>query len=209
MPLNGIARHMAGPHGAVRSLPGSLQFVLAMRPVRALLMPASLLFLAACQPAGPRAVASLPPASTSATGGDLLARGEYLVRIAGCNDCHTPGYAESGGKVDKAGWLVGSPMGFHGPWGTTYASNLRLRMQQLTEAQWLEYSANLRTRPIMPDFAVRDMSEEDRRAIYRFVHALGAAGQPAPEALPPGRTPPPPYFGMVLPAPPSPPAATQ
>lgn len=200
MPLNGIARHMAGPRGAVRSLPGSLQFALAMRPVRALLMPTSLLFLAACQPTPTRTVASLPP-PTSAPAGDLLARGEYLVRIAGCNDCHTPGYAESGGKVDKAGWLVGSPMGFHGPWGTTYASNLRLRMQQLTEAQWLEYSANLRTRPIMPDFAVRDMSEEDRRAIYRFVHALGAAGQPAPEALPPGRTPPPPYFGMVLPAP--------
>ena len=72
-------------------------------------------------------------------------------------------------------------------------------MQQLTEAQWLEYSANLRTRPMMPDFAVRAMSEDDRRAIYRFVHALGAAGQAAPEALPPGKTPPIPYIGMVLP----------
>ena len=202
VPLNGIARHMAGPHGAVRSLPGSLQFALAMRPVRALLMPASLLFLAACQPTPTRTVASLPP-PPSAPAGDLLARGEYLVRIAGCNDCHTPGYAESGGTTDKAGWLVGSPMGFHGPWGTTYPSNLRLRMQQLTEAQWLEYSANLRTRPMMPDFAVRAMTEEDRRAIYRFVHSLGAAGQPAPEALPPGQTPPAPYLGLVLPTPPA------
>ena len=51
------------------------------------------------------------------------------------------------------------------------------------------------------NFAVRAMTEEDRRAIYRFVHSLGAAGQPAPEALPPGQTPPAPYLGLVLPAP--------
>lgn len=168
-----------------------------MHPVRSLSILVLTLILAACQSEAPPVVAAVPATTPSAT--DLLARGEYLVRIAGCNDCHTPGYAEAGGKLPKDTWLVGSPMGFHGPWGTTYPSNLRLRMQQLSEAQWMEYSANLRTRPIMPDFAVRDMSEDDRRAIYRFVHALGAAGQPAPEALPPGTPPPAPYFGMVLP----------
>ena len=59
-------------------------------------------------------------------------------------------------------------MGFKGPWGTTYAANLRLRLADMDEAQWLDYSATLQTRPIMPDFAVRAMSAEDRRAIYRF-----------------------------------------
>jgi len=176
-----------------------------MHSLRPVMLAASMLALAACHSEAPRAVASLP--ATSLSDADLLARGDYLVRIAGCNDCHTPGYAEAGGKVARDTWLVGSPMGFHGPWGTTYPSNLRLRMQQLTEAQWMEYSANLRTRPIMPDFAVRDMSEDDRRAIYRFVRSLGAAGQPAPDALPPGTTPPAPYFGMVLPAGPEAPAA--
>ena len=169
-----------------------------MHPIRSLLVPALALSLAACHAQSPHTQAAQPAAPPSDA--DLLARGEYLVRITGCNDCHTPGYAESGGTVAKDTWLVGSPMGFNGPWGTTYPSNLRLRMQQLTEAQWMEYSATLRTRPMMPDFAVRAMSEEDRRAIYRFVHALGAAGQPAPEALPPGKTPPAPYLGMVLPA---------
>lgn len=159
-------------------------------------------FLPACQPASaPLPEAAAATSTTSGHDSALVERGEYLVKVAGCNDCHTPGYAQAQGQVDKAQWLVGSPLGFHGPWGTTYPTNLRLRMQELTEAQWLEYSANLRTRPIMPDFAVRDMSEDDRRAIYRFVHSLGAAGQRAPEALPPGRTPPAPYFGLVLPAP--------
>lgn len=131
---------------------------------------------------------------------DLVARGEYVVRTTGCNDCHTAGYAEQQGQIPTAQWLTGSPLGYSGPWGTTYATNLRLRMAELTEAQWLEYSASLRTRPIMPDFAVRAMSEDDRRAIYRFVRSLGPAGQPSPAYLPPGQKPSAPYFELVLPA---------
>ena len=139
---------------------------------------------------------------------DLVARGEYLVKTTGCNDCHTAGYAEQQGIVDKAQWLAGSPLGYSGPWGTTYAANLRLRLQEMDEAQWLEHSATLRTRPIMPDFSLRAMSEEDRRAIYRFVRSLGPAGQHAPAYLPPGQTPPAPYFALVLPAAPPAPAST-
>lgn len=32
---------------------------------------------------------------------ELLARGEDLVRIAGCNDCHTAAYAERQGKSTR------------------------------------------------------------------------------------------------------------
>lgn len=160
----------------------------------------SLMILGGCQAqaGGPgTAHDTLPPAAD--TGGDAIARGEYLVRIGGCNDCHTAGYAERQGEMPTAQWLTGSPLGYHGPWGTTYASNLRLRMQEMSEAQWLAYSGSLRTRPIMPDFTLRAMSEADRRAIYRFVHSLGPAGEAAPAYLPPGQTPPAPYFSLVLP----------
>ena len=74
-------------------------------------------------------------------------------------------------------------------------------MQNFSEDEWLAYSANLRTRPIMPDFAVRDMTEEDRRALYRFIRGLGPAGSPAPAALPPRQTPPLPHMALVLPPP--------
>ena len=158
-----------------------------------------LVLLAACQPA------ATPHATALAPTVDLVARGEYLVKTTGCNDCHTAGYAEQGGNVDKAQWLTGSPLGYNGPWGTSYAANLRLSLQEMDEKQWLEYSATLRTRPIMPDFSLRAMNEEDRLAIYRFIRSLGPAGQPAPAYLPPGQTPPLPYFSLVLPpAPPAP-----
>ncbi len=101
-------------------------------------------------------------------------------------------------------WLTISPLGYHGPWGTTYATNLRLRMQELDEPQWLQYSGNLRTRPLMPDFAVRAMSEDDRRAIYRFVRSLGPAGEPAPPALQTGVPPPEPYLALIAGSPPPP-----
>ncbi|KAF1691186.1 cytochrome C [Pseudoxanthomonas koreensis] len=158
--------------------------------------------MSACQPAATATVpvAAATPAAAAAPAVDLVARGEYLVRIAGCNDCHTAGYAERQGQVPKEQWLTGSaPLGYNGPWGTTYATNLRLRMQEMDEAQWLEYSAHLRARPIMPDFALREMTEEDRRALYRFIRGLGPAGERAPAALPPGQTPPPPVLALVLP----------
>ena len=171
------------------------------------LIPA-LALLAACQPAATPQAAMPAQTMDPAPTVDLVARGEYLVRTTGCNDCHTAGYAEQQGNVDKALWLTGSPLGYNGPWGTTYAANLRHTVAGMEEAQWLEYSANLRTRPIMPDFAVRAMTEEDRRAIYHFVRSLGPGGQPAPAYLPPGQTPPLPYFSLVLPAAaPAPPAA--
>ena len=174
------------------------------------LLSLAVMALAACSaPAAPETTAAKPAGLSSEA--ELLARGEYLVRIAGCNDCHTPAYAERGGEVPKQEWLVGSPLGFNGPWGTTYASNLRMKVAEMDEAGWLKYTADLRTRPIMPDFAIRAMHEDDRRALYRFIKSLGPGGQKAPEYLPPGQTPPLPYMQMVLPpppaaAPPAPPA---
>jgi mono/diheme cytochrome c family protein len=175
------------------------------RPFRTLhysLFLAALAALAGCQAESAKPAAAAA-AAVAASAPDLIARGEYLIRTTGCNDCHTVGYPEQQGNVPKSEWLKGSPLGYHGPWGTTYAPNLRLRLHEMTETQWLEYSANLRTRPIMPDFAVRAMTEDDRRAIFRFVQSLGPAGEPAPAFLPPGKTPPPPYFGLVLPPPPA------
>jgi mono/diheme cytochrome c family protein len=116
----------------------------------------------------------------------LVDRGRYLVRTAGCNDCHTPGYAEGGGNVPEAAWLTGTGLGWAGPWGTTYPINLRLFMQTLSADQWLNI-ARQPARPPMPWFALRDMTDADLLAIYHYVRSLGPAGEHAPAYVPPGQ----------------------
>ena len=148
----------------------------------------------------PAHLAAVTPASHV----DSVARGRYLVQIAGCNDCHTAGYTEKAGDLPTSAWLLGSPLGYSGPWGTTYEANLHLRLAEMDEAEWMTFSATLRTRPIMPDFALRAMHDDDLRAIYRFIRSLGTGGTKAPEYLPPGSAPPAPFFQLVLP--PAPPA---
>jgi mono/diheme cytochrome c family protein len=137
--------------------------------------------------AGAQTSAAQTPAS--------IERGRYLVRTAGCNDCHTPGYPESGGKVDEKLWLVGSPVGWRGPWGTTYPANLRLVAQGLTEKQWLAHARN-EWRPPMPWFALRDMTDADVTAIYRYLRFLGPAGTAAPSFVAPEREPAPPFVSF-------------
>src|SRR4051812_45749301 len=112
------------------------------------------------------------------SGDATVERGRYIAKVAGCNDCHTPGYAMTGGQVPEKNWLVGDGLGWQGPWGTTYPANLRLVLSGMTEDEWVRTAKNLRTRPPMPWFALRDMSEADLRAFHRYVRSLGAAGEP-------------------------------
>ena len=126
-----------------------------------------------------------PPVAANAN----VERGRYIVEIGGCNDCHTAGYANAGGKAAEADRLKGDTLGYRGEWGTTYPTNLRLYMQDLTEEQWVKKAKSLQARPPMPWFNVRAMSASDLRAIYRYVRHLGPAGQPAPAYVPPGQEP--------------------
>jgi mono/diheme cytochrome c family protein len=145
-------------------------------------------------------VAAEPAAKVSAQEQRQLDRGRYLIRIAGCNDCHTAGYGPSGGKVPEAEWLKGDKLGWRGPWGTTYPSNLRLYMQKMSEDQWVKAAKAIQTRPPMPWFNLHVMADADLRVMYKFVRSLGAAGEPAPAYLPPDREPAQPF--IQFPAPP-------
>jgi mono/diheme cytochrome c family protein len=123
-------------------------------------------------------------------------RGRYLITVAGCNDCHTPGYMQKGGAVPVAEWLTGTPVGYQGPWGTTYAANLRLTASRLTEAEWVQLARQERLPP-MPWFNVAAMTDSDLRAIYAFIRSLGRAGTPAPAYVAPGGKVTTPYFVFV------------
>lgn len=126
------------------------------------------------------------PVTTAPTHADAasIARGRYLVATAGCNDCHTAGYAEAGGKVAQSDWLLGTPVGFRGPWGVSYPANLRLTVQAVTEEEWLKF-ARVERLPPMPWFNLRDMNDEDLRSMYRFIRSLGPKGGRAPAPVAP------------------------
>ena len=133
------------------------------------------------------------PAGVAATQADRTAehvrRGRYLVLITGCNDCHTAGYAQSGGKLPEKDWVTGDGLGWSGPWGTTYAINLRLYVKDMTAAQWLATARARMARPPMPSSALQAMTDDDLAGIYYFLRSLGPAGKMAPAYVPPGGKP--------------------
>ena len=136
-------------------------------------------------------------------------RGRYLVQISACNDCHTSGYAESGGKIPESEWLKGDHIGWRGPWGTTYPPNLRQYFARVAEDAFITDARSGRMRPPMPWFNLRDMTDDDLRSIHRYVRGLEVAGAQAPAYVPPGQEPATPYFILSPQEPKSPQASAR
>ncbi|HWA61191.1 MAG TPA: cytochrome C [Caulobacteraceae bacterium] len=149
--------------------------------------------------AGCHAAAPTDPPHVAAA--DPVAAGRYLVTVGGCNDCHTPGWAETAGATPEKAWLTGAPVAWVGPWGATYPANLRLVAQHVTEDEWVAMLKTRTARPPMPWMNVNRMPDSDTRALYRFIRSLGPAGVPAPAALAPGQTPATPFIRMAPEAP--------
>jgi mono/diheme cytochrome c family protein len=119
--------------------------------------------------------------------------------IGGCHDCHTVGYSQTSGKIDPTAALKGSPVGYNGPWGTTYPANLRLLASTMSEDDWVTYLKTFQTRPPMPWYNVRQLSDNEMRSLYEYIKSLGEPGDPVPDYVPPDQKPRTPY---ILEAPP-------
>ena len=147
-----------------------------------------------------------PPADTRphVVAANPIEAGRYLVRVGGCNDCHTKDWDVTAGAVPEDKWLMGTGLGWQGPWGTTYPANLRLTVQNVTEDDFVTMLHTRKDKPPMPWMNVAVMHESDARAVYAFIKSLGPAGEPAPPPAAPGETPKTPY---IVVAPPIMPAA--
>ena len=130
-------------------------------------------------------------------GGSDLERGRYVAIIGSCNDCHTDGYLQTEGDVPEDQWLLGTSLGWQGPWGTTYPPNLRRTVEALSEDAWVDLLRTREALPPMPWMNVNQMAESDMRALYRYVRSLGPAGEVAPAAVPPGQEPATPYMSLA------------
>ena len=129
------------------------------------------------------------------------ARGRYIVRVGGCNDCHTPGFMQHGEDVPESEWLTGVPVGWKGPWGTTYASNLRLFAKDFDEQTWVQVLRARKSRPPMPWPNLHAMTDQDLRSVHRYIRSLPVVGTKMPAHVPPGEEPFTPYVELVPQAP--------
>jgi mono/diheme cytochrome c family protein len=138
--------------------------------------------------------------SAAMTPEQKIERGRYLVNIAGCNDCHTNGFMQEGAAIPEDKRLTGMPVGWKGPWGTTYAANLRKTAALFDEAAFIKTmkSAKGNTgRPPMPWPSLAAMSDTDLAAVHAYLKSLGDSGVMMPLALPPGKEPDTPYFDFT------------
>jgi mono/diheme cytochrome c family protein len=137
-----------------------------------------------------------------------LARGKYLVTIMGCNDCHTPGSFYGG--PDSTRVLAGSELGWKGPWGISFASNLtpdpETGIGSWTEAQIVTAIRSGRRpdgSPILPPMpwpAFSGLTDEDAGAIAAYLKSLPAVKHTNLQAVPPGSE----YKGAFVEFPPPP-----
>src|SRR5579862_3059482 len=108
-------------------------------------------------------------------------RGKYLVGLAGCNDCHTPGYFF--GKPDMPRFLGGSEVGFEIPGlGVFHGPNLTpdketglgnwTGEQIVTALQTGKRPDGRELAPIMPWRAFAGLSKPDVQAIVAFLQSV-------------------------------------
>ena len=138
------------------------------------------------------------PIAAFAQGEVSVERGLQVSITGGCHDCHTEGYNEADGQIDPTKALKGSSTGWRGPWGTTYASNLRYYALR-SEQRFVAAMKKLKTRPPMPWYNVRAMDESDLHSLYQYIKSLGDVGKQAPFFRNPGEEPRTPYIQLAPP----------
>ena len=123
-------------------------------------------------------------------------RGKYLVTIAGCNDCHTPGYFF--GKPDMTRFLGGSDVGFEIPGLGAFAGRNITPDKETGIGNWTtdQIVTALQTgkrpdgrvlAPIMPWHAFANFTKDDVTAIALYLQSLPAVKNAVPGPFGPGQ----------------------
>ena len=124
--------------------------------------------------------------------GAQLARGKYLVQLAGCTDCHTPGHLL--GKPDTARFLGGSDVGFEMPGlGIFVGPNLtpdngtglgRWTSDEIVTAIQTGVRPDGRIlAPMMPWRAYAGLTKSDAAAIVEYLRSLPPVTNKVPGPL--------------------------
>ena len=104
-------------------------------------------------------------------------RGEFLVKVASCADCHTPidDHGQPLAGLDYAGGQI-----FDGPWGKVATANLTPDASGIPYYDEVLFLQTIRTgvvkartlNQIMPWFVYRNMTDEDLKAVFAYLKTL-------------------------------------
>lgn len=143
---------------------------------------------------------------------DPVKRGEYLVKVMVCTDCHTPGHFL--GKADKSQYLAGSDVGFFIPGlGYFYGRNLtpddetglgRWSNEDIVKALRTGVRPDGRVlSPNMPWESFANLTDEDANAIAAYLKSLKPIRREAPPVTGPDQTAPALFLAVTPPTPPA------
>jgi mono/diheme cytochrome c family protein len=118
-----------------------------------------------------------------------VAHGKYLVQLAGCTDCHTPGHLL--GKPDKSRFLAGSDVGFEVPGLGIFAGPNLTPDNDTGLGNWTkdEITSAIQTgaRPdgrilasVMPWRAYAGLTKSDAAAIVEYLKSLPPISRKVP-----------------------------
>jgi mono/diheme cytochrome c family protein len=135
------------------------------------------------------------PAFTAVADDRQIMRGQYLVTLGGCNDCHTPGYFF--GNPDMSRFLGGSDVAFEVPGqGVFVGRNItpdkesgigNWTSEQIVTAIQTGQRPDGRTlAPIMPWHAFAKLTADDAMAIAAFLQSLNPVSNRLPDPFKPG-----------------------
>ncbi len=121
----------------------------------------------------PQPVEAPVPAQNSQ---DPVKRGEYLVRMAGCANCHTP--SERGQPKENLAFAGGFVLS--GPFGTVAAANITPDPSGISYYDDNLFLTVMRTgkvkartlNPIMPWQAYRGMTDDDLKAVFAYLRTV-------------------------------------
>jgi mono/diheme cytochrome c family protein len=128
---------------------------------------------------------SVPPPDVSTP----VKRGEYLVTIGGCRDCHSP--QRDGQRL--AGLDLAGGFELRGPWGDVASANLTTDPSGIPyydESLFLDaihtgYVKARKLTQIMPWWAFRGLNDDDLKAIYAYLRTVAPVKHRVDNSKPP------------------------
>jgi mono/diheme cytochrome c family protein len=114
-----------------------------------------------------------------AAASEQVKHGWYLVRLAQCNDCHTPADEKGNAMTDM---MFGGGYRFTGPWGDIVSPNITTDPSGISHYDRAMFIKTIRTghasggvrdlNPLMPFSYFRNMTDEDLEAIFAYIQTV-------------------------------------